>query len=243
MKKKVITATVLTGGLLIFGLGNSFANDNGFELFKTDINKAQQQNYSDYITINGEGYTKKEFDDFKANEKLFEKLKQDENSSNDDTNKLQVQSMSEQSTSSDDKIKDDFVKQKVLYDKAKQKDLDISEEQASNYSKEVRENLEKSENRDQMKGVIAKYQDALGVSEEEYWENLTPQYQELISIGKLKANFISEELQKDNTTNSLRAAQSNELSSTPAEEKEAQDDWEEYGDQLVKDASVEIKNN
>ncbi|MBN8210132.1 hypothetical protein JI666_15365 [Bacillus sp. NTK071] len=210
MNKKIVTIALIALVVLFAGIGTSMAKDNKssqgneYKEFKEKVEKVKSEKKNKkYIVIDDQEYSKKDFIKSKADHKLFKDLR-----------KEQV---------SEEKMKKEFVKQKVLLNEAKKQNLSISKEKAQTYADKVRKQISKSQNAEQIKEIGQKYRDSLGLTEEEYWESLVPKYQELLAIGELKNKYINEYI-KDNSSSHRVAAQA----------------WEKHADKLAEKATVKM---
>ncbi|TZE82312.1 SurA N-terminal domain-containing protein [Calorimonas adulescens] len=94
-----------------------------------------------------------------------------------------------------------MIDDELLYQEAKSKGYEVSMEEAQKYADQTRETIQKivdgeidTPNRDEM---IAAYDNlkefikGMGMTEDEYWQPLVPEYQKALAIGKLRKEILS----------------------------------------------------
>ncbi|WP_175616072.1 hypothetical protein, partial [Piscibacillus halophilus] len=94
---------------------------------------------------------------------------------------------------SDEKIEENFLKEKALLSVAKKKHI-VSEQEASNYANNIRKKLEEEVDEPTVKisnKILNNLRSEYGWSEDKLWNELEKSYQNLLTIGQYKKDFLS----------------------------------------------------
>lgn len=211
-KIKVFTSAFLLLGLSTITLVNkepAKALDNqsySMEQFKNDqrelTNNSDADN--DFIEIDDETYTEEEFDQFKQTSDLIDNRNGEDKSDN-------VQ------------LEKDFIKEKVIFNKAKEVGISISSDEVKQFAELSKQNFDNSTDQ-ASKDFIKGYIKALGLSEKEYWDSYALKgYEYALTIGQLKDKVIQNlDIEKTNPDYLLMT----EL------------EWNKYVDELIKESDV-----
>lgn len=211
-KIKVFTSAFLLLGLSTITLVNkepAKALDNqsySMEQFKNDqrelTNNSDADN--DFIEIDNETYTEEEFDQFKQTSDLID------NRNGEDK-------------SDDVQLEKDFIKEKVIFNKAKEVGINISSDEVKQFAELSKQNFDNSTDQ-ASKDFIKAYIKALGLSEKEYWDSYALKgYEYALTIGQLKDKVIQNlDVEKTNPDYLLIT----------------ESEWNKYVDELIKDSNV-----
>lgn len=160
------------------------------------------------IVVNDETITKQQVEEYKQNLDF-------------------TQTANEQPLYTEKEVTENLITDTSLITEAESQGLSVSYDEAKSYAEQTRSALEDmdSDQAEEMKNVLADYIKALGISEEEYWNEVAPKaYQESLTIGALKQQKFEEEQTKNEDITQNQFEQT----------------WSEYSEDVVKDADVEI---
>ena len=138
-----------------------------------------------------------------------------------------IQEANEQPILSEKEITEDLITNTSLITEAETQDLSVSLEEAKAFAEQTRKSLEdlNTPEAKESKELLTQYIKSLGISEEEYWNEVAPKaYQESLSIGALKQQKFEEEQEKNENISQDQFEQV----------------WSEYTEDVVKDSDVEI---
>lgn len=169
--------------------------------------KAIDDSYSDSVivmSVNGTDITEKEFETFKAT-----------------TNNSQA-------SYTDEQLLNMLAEQQVLFDEAKRRGLTATNAEID-YAIDVAKAALQEPYQSEVRSFLNSYIEQLGITEDQYWENVRPEYEKSLSIGKLQ-DQLRMDLVTSNGTDTISTA-----------------DWDTYyndfTNQLLNSANIQIKNS
>ncbi|XRG78665.1 hypothetical protein V5E38_23500 [Rossellomorea sp. GAMAL-10_SWC] len=213
--KKIAVVSALVAGLGISGTfyassstqADKSENQRAFSNLVKEHQSTKSLQQKSILMINKKTYSNKEFSAFKESKNL-------------------VQRNNGKQALSDAKIKEDFIKESVLEQEAEKQNINVTTAEAKAFADQMKQAVAQSQDPN-TKQFLTDYISALGISEDEYWNNYaTPAYQKALKIGKLKGNFFKQEKAKNANLSDV------DLNSA----------WEKQQEKLVKESTVESLN-
>lgn len=208
--KKILVASALVAGLGISGVlysntkAGQTASQNAFSNLVKEHKSAKSIQEKPFLKINKKAYSNKDYLGFKESKNV-------------------IQRNNGQQVLSDEKIKDEFIKEAVLEQEANRKNLEATTDEAKALADQMKQAVAESKD-PQTQQFLKDYISALGITEDEYWSQYAiPAYQKALKIGKLKQNFYKEEKAKN----------------ADISESELSEAWEKYQQKLVTEANIE----